>query len=264
MLSRSSGQRARPRLPISNAVIVPLNARDLPPSPGYARDRAPASWWNGTSRVAFPVLRRARRGRTGTAQNQVVLRIDGHSASQRLSSQISINFCVSERIAPDDRDDRYSAASRLIYICSFIYAWARKRVAVFSWKHCDGWHGWAPPCASCRSSTGSGTRSIAARLTRATGASGRAGWPTGWPTRTCPLCGWTARSGAHASAAYAPKNESRTPPSAAAEAASAPQIHILADCKGRPLHLRVSGGQHLDSTQARIRWKPGRTRRGLA
>ena len=90
---------------------------------GYARDRAPTSWWNGTSRVAFPVLRyaprRARRGRTGTAQNQVVLRIDGHSASQRLSSQIAIHFCVSEKMAPDDRDDRYSAASRLIYIMFF-------------------------------------------------------------------------------------------------------------------------------------------------
>lgn len=73
-----------------------------------------------------------------------------------------------------------------------------------------------------------------------------------------------ARSSAYARAAAAPKNESRIPPSAAAEAASAPQIHILADRKGRPLHLRVPGGQRLDSTQARILAEAWTDRRGLA
>ena len=53
-----------------------------------------------------------------------------------------------------------------------------------------------------------------------------------------------------------PKNQGRITPWVVAGAASAPRS-ILADRRGRPLRLRVTGGQRHDSTQARALWKDG-------
>ena len=107
----------------------------------------------------------------------------------------------------------------------------------------------APLGGSCRPRTESGTRSIAARPVGAIRASGRAGWPTGRPIRSCPPYGWTARSCARTSAR-------RARPSAKAlgrnRGGFSPQIHSLTDRRGRPLRLYVTGGPRHASTQSRL------------
>ena len=64
---------------------------------------------------------------------------------------------------------------------------------------------------------------------------------------------------AHVSAAGAPKNKGEPAPGRSRGGFST-QIHILADRRARPLHLRVTGGQHHDSTQA---WVLGRVGLGF-
>ena len=59
---------------------------------------------------------------------------------------------------------------------------------------------------------------------------------------------------AHVSAAGAPKNKGTDPALGRSRGGFGTQIHILANRRGRPLRLRVTGGQRHDSTQAR--WKP--------
>ena len=56
---------------------------------------------------------------------------------------------------------------------------------------------------------------------------------------------------AHASAAGAPKNKGLDPALGRGRGGLSTQIHILADPRGRPLCLRLTGGQRHDSTQAR-------------
>ena len=56
---------------------------------------------------------------------------------------------------------------------------------------------------------------------------------------------------AHVSAAGAPKKPEADPALGRSRGGFGTQIHILADRQGRPLHLRVTGGQRHDSTQAR-------------
>ena len=57
---------------------------------------------------------------------------------------------------------------------------------------------------------------------------------------------------AHVSAAGVPKTKGRITPWVAAGAASAPQIHVLADRRGRRLRLRVTGGSRRDRTQVLV------------
>ena len=68
---------------------------------------------------------------------------------------------------------------------------------------------------------------MAVRQPGATRASGRAGGPIGKPSRICPPCGRGRSRGGFG-----------TP------------IHSLADLRGRPLRLRVTGGPRHDRTQA--------------
>ena len=56
---------------------------------------------------------------------------------------------------------------------------------------------------------------------------------------------------AHASAAGAPKKKGLDPALGRGRGGLSPQIHSLADPRGRPLCLRLTGGQRHDSTQAR-------------
>ena len=56
---------------------------------------------------------------------------------------------------------------------------------------------------------------------------------------------------AHVSAAGAPPNKGTDPALGRSRGGFGTQIHILADRRGRPLRLRVTGGQRHDSTQAR-------------
>ena len=53
---------------------------------------------------------------------------------------------------------------------------------------------------------------------------------------------------AHASAAGAPKNKGLDPALGRGRGGLSTQIHILADPRGRPLCLRLTGGQRHDST----------------
>ena len=82
-------------------------------------------------------------------------------------------------------------------------------------------------------------------------ASGRAGWLTCGTSRICPRCCWTARSCAHVSAAGAPQHKETDPALGRSRGGFGSKIHILADRRGRPLCLRLTGGQRHDSTQAR-------------
>ncbi len=95
---------------------------------------------------------------------------------------------------------------------------------------------------------GKGTRSIAAGPPGARGASGRAGWLTCRPIRSCPRDGGTARSGAL-------KKKGQDPALGRSRAGFSTQIHILADQRGRPLRLRLTGDPRHDRTQARARVK---------
>ncbi len=92
--------------------------------------------------------------------------------------------------------------------------------------------------ASWHPRTGSGTRSIAAWPTSASGASGRAGWPTCRPSWSCARgCG---RPVVHA---RAPKTKGRDPALGRTGGGGfRSQIHSLADQRGRPLCLRLTGG----------------------
>ena len=99
---------------------------------------------------------------------------------------------------------------------------------------------------SCRPSTE--TRSIAAMPVGAIRVSGRAGWPTGRPIRSCPPYGWTARSCARTSARRAHPS---TKTLGRSRGGFSPQIHILTDRRGRPLRLYVTGGSRHGSTQSR-------------
>ena len=54
---------------------------------------------------------------------------------------------------------------------------------------------------------------------------------------------------AHVSAAGAPKKKEAEPALGRSRGGFGTQIHILADLRGRPLRLRVTGGQRHDSTQ---------------
>ena len=55
---------------------------------------------------------------------------------------------------------------------------------------------------------------------------------------------------AHVSAAGAPKHKEAEPARGRSRGGFGPQIPILADLRGRPLPLRVTGGQRHDRTQA--------------
>ena len=105
-----------------------------------------------------------------------------------------------------------------------------------------------------RPRTGRGTRSTAVRRPGATRASGRAGGPIGKPSRIGPPCGGTARSGART---YAPKHQEADPARGRSRGGCGPQIHSLADLRGRPLRLRVTGGPRPDRTQARALGEDG-------
>ena len=67
----------------------------------------------------------------------------------------------------------------------------------------------------------------------------------------CPPCGWTTQSCAHVRAAGAPKKKGTDPARGRSRGGFGTQIPSLADRRGRPLHLRVTGGPRHDSTQAR-------------
>ena len=54
---------------------------------------------------------------------------------------------------------------------------------------------------------------------------------------------------AHVSAAGAPKKQGTDPALGRSRGGFGTKIHILADRRGRPRHLRVTGGQRHDSTQ---------------
>ena len=56
---------------------------------------------------------------------------------------------------------------------------------------------------------------------------------------------------AHVSAAGAPQNQGTDPALGRSRGGFGTKIHMLADRRGRPLHLRVTGGQRHDRTQAR-------------
>ena len=57
---------------------------------------------------------------------------------------------------------------------------------------------------------------------------------------------------AHVRAADAPQKKEAEPARGCSRGGFGTQILILADRRGRPLHLRVTGVQHHDSTQARV------------
>ena len=61
---------------------------------------------------------------------------------------------------------------------------------------------------------------------------------------------------AHVSAAGAPKKAATDPALGRSRGGFTTQIHSLTDRQGRPLHLRVTGGQRHDSTQARALVEP--------
>ena len=56
---------------------------------------------------------------------------------------------------------------------------------------------------------------------------------------------------AHVSAAGAPPNQGTDHALGRSRSGFGTQIHVLADRRGRPLRLRVTGGPRHDSTQAR-------------
>ena len=124
-------------------------------------------------------------------------------------------------------------------------------MAVFSWKHCAGWPGMHLG-ACCRPSTESGTP-VYGRY--AVGCH-RGVWPRlrahlqAKPDLSAVWLDSTIGR-AHVRAAGAPKNKEAEPALGRSRGGFGTQIHILADRRGRPLHLRVTGGQRHDSTQAR-------------
>ena len=69
---------------------------------------------------------------------------------------------------------------------------------------------------------------------------------------------------AHVSAAGAPKNKGTDPALGRRRSNFGTQIHVLADCRGRPLRLRGTGGPRHAAPSLRPWWNPGRTRRGPA
>ena len=88
-----------------------------------------------------------------------------------------------------------------------------------------------------------------------TGASGRACWPIGKPSRICPPCSWTARLCAHVSAAGAPRHKEAEPARGRSRGGFGTQIRILADLRGCP--LRVTGGPRHDRIQAQALMEDG-------
>ena len=69
---------------------------------------------------------------------------------------------------------------------------------------------------------------------------------------------------AHVSASGAPQNREADPALGRSWGGFDTQIHVLADRRGRPLRLRVTGGQTTTAPRREIWWKPGRARRGPA
>ena len=155
--------------------------------------------------------------------------------SQRLSSRISFPFHVSARIVPP-----MGSASPLFCLPVPAYTRAPPRGGMA--------HSGAPWRQLPAVVRERGTRSIAARPTGATGASGHAGCPIGRPIRIGPPRSWTVRSCARTPARRArpgKKDGFRIP------------IPIWADRRGCPLYLRGPDGPRPDRTQARARVAAG-------
>ena len=127
-----------------------------------------------------------------------------------------------------------------------------KRVIAFLRLRCAGWRGRAPLGVGCRPRTGSGIRSIA-------------GYAHGcnqgvWPRLMTYLRAELELSAVlpdstvvrmHAGAEGAPKKKGRDPVLGRSRGGFSSQIHILADRRGRPLCLGLTGDQCYDRTQAR-------------
>ena len=108
-----------------------------------------------------------------------------------------------------------------------------KRVAVFAWARGAGWRGRVPLGDGGRPSRGKGTRSIAARPRVRAGCLAEPDLSAGLRDSTVVR--------AHASAAGAPKKKGWDPALGRSRAGLSTQIHILADQRGSPLCLSLTG-----------------------
>ena len=85
----------------------------------------------------------------------------------------------------------------------------------------------------------------------ASGASGRAGWPTGRPGSVCRAAGQLGQARTRERGGRAPKKEAA--PALGRNWGGFRTQHILANRQGRLLHLRVPGDPRHDRTQGRAR-----------
>ena len=144
-----------------------------------------------------------------------------------------------------------------------MYAWARKLIVVFLWKRHAGWHGGTPwrQLPAEYGKWNSVYRRYAHWCDRGVWRRLMTYLPADPDLSAVQLDSTLVR--AHVSAAGAPQKPGTDHALGRSRGGFGTKIHILADRRGR--HLRVTGGQRHDSTQARaLVGNPGRTRRGPA